>query len=86
MNTIDWSRPLSLKSLRIHFEALAGGDYPEDYVPNNLNVIGLLMGYRRLHYTAEFSEYSMDISQGCNEELRIRYIGEYHDIGLDRLK
>ena len=77
MSVIDWKRPLNLKALRVHFEALAGADYPMEYVPNNLSLVGLLMGYRRLYHTEEFSEYSMDISQGCNEEIRIRYVGKY---------
>ena len=76
MSHVLKDEPIHLKRLRNHFETLSGGDFTPDFIPDNLQIIGLLMGHRQLYSTDEFSEYSMDISQGCNEELRIRYVGK----------
>ena len=66
---------ISLRNVRAHFETLSGSDFDSKFVSDTLCVLGILTGYRVLHFTDEFKEIEICLSQGGNEELRLYYTG-----------
>ena len=71
---MNWSEPLDLKQVRGYFEN-AEAETALDGIPDNLCIVGIISGYRVVQKNSDFKEIYFDVSQGHDDELRLRYIG-----------
>jgi len=76
MRSLEVSSPVDLALMREKFEVHFGGrDYTEDEISDNLTVVGIVTGYRRVQLDPDSTQVFLDVSQGSNEEFRMSYLG-----------
>ena len=71
---MNWSEPLDLKQVPGYFENFEV-ETAFDAIPDNLCIVGIISGYRVVQKNSDFKEIYFDVSQGHDDELRLRYIG-----------
>ena len=76
MKSVVKTSPVSLTEMRSEFERQFNGrNYNENEISDNLTVIGVVTGYRRVQLDPDSTQVYLDLSQGSNEEFRMSYLG-----------
>ena len=66
--------PLCLSDARRYFER-SEGLFLESDLPPNLSIVGVISGYRRQQWDPDFTQVTLEVTQGLNEEFRFSYEG-----------
>ena len=76
MKSVVISSPVDLTEMRGKFECQFNGrNFNESDISDNLTVIGIVTGYRRVQMDPDSTQVFLDLSQGSNEEFRLSYLG-----------
>ena len=78
MNSESLKSPLCLTTARKYFERnFCGEDFYDTDVPASSYLMGVVTGYRLVRTDYDSTHVCLDLSQGSNEEFRLRYVGEF---------
>ena len=79
--------PFCMSEARLHFES-KDGQYSEADFPQHFTIVGLISGHRRVQLDPDLTQVYLELTQGMNEEFRLRYEGNIlktlSDLSLSR--